>query len=44
MLIGITYGSKLFKVLSEKTLKRMVLIALSCLSIIGLIKVFATSF
>ncbi len=40
MLIGITYGSKLFSVLSERTLKRMVLIALSCLSIIGLIKVF----
>jgi len=39
MLIGITYGSKLFSVLSEKTLKRIVLIALSCLSIIGLIKV-----
>ena len=39
MLIGIIYGSKLFIVLSERTLKRMVLIALSCLSIIGLIKV-----
>ncbi len=42
MLIGITYGSKLFSVLSEKTLKRMVLIALSCLSIIGLFKVLVS--
>ena len=39
MLIGIIYGSKLFVVLSEKALKRIVLISLSCLSIIGLIKV-----
>ncbi len=42
MLIGITYGSKLFIVLSERTLKRMVLIALSCLSLIGLIKVLVS--
>ena len=39
MLIGTIYGSKLFIILSEKALKRIVLIALSCLSIIGLIKV-----
>ncbi|GAA0400890.1 hypothetical protein GCM10009133_07160 [Cocleimonas flava] len=42
MLIGITYGSKLFIILTERTLKRIVLIALCCLSIIGLIKVVLT--
>ncbi len=42
MLIGINYGSKLFIVLSERTLKRMVLIALSCLSFIGLFKVLVS--
>lgn len=39
MLLGIYVGSKLFHILSEKELKKGVLIALLILSIIGLIKV-----
>jgi len=40
MMIGLVYGSRLFKRLSEKTLKDMVLIALLILSIAGLVKTF----
>ena len=38
MLVGIIIGSKLFSVLPEKTLKKIVLVSLLVLSIIGLIK------